>query len=83
MKISNQTLWAKRKIGSLKNFRFPHLKYQFPKAGEQNHPSVKLCSMAQVFLSKIISTRRTITIRFHTHSLEPGQCFQKLQSGHR
>ena len=41
MKISNQTLWAKRKIGSLKTFHFPHLKYQFPKGGEQNHPSVK------------------------------------------
>ena len=40
MKISNQTLWAKRKIGSLKTFHFPHLKYQFPKGGEQNHPSV-------------------------------------------
>ena len=41
VKISNQTLWAKRKIGSLKTFHFPHLKYQFPKGGEQNHPSVK------------------------------------------
>ena len=41
VKISNQTLWAKHKIGSLKTFHFPHLKYQFPKGGEQNHPSVK------------------------------------------
>ena len=41
MKISNQALWAKRKIGSLKTFHFPHLKHQFPKGGEQNHPSVK------------------------------------------
>ena len=43
VKISNQTLWAKRKIGFLKTFHFPHLKYQFPKGGEQNHPSVKMC----------------------------------------
>ena len=28
VKISNQTLWAKRKIGSLKTFHFPHLKLQ-------------------------------------------------------
>ena len=40
VKISNQTLWAKRKIGSLKTFHFPHLKYQFPNGGEQNHQSV-------------------------------------------
>ena len=43
MKISNQTLWAKGKIGSLKTFHFPHSKYQFPKGGEQNHPSFKVC----------------------------------------
>ena len=40
-------------------------------------------AQARVFYSKIISTRRKITIRFPTHSMEPGQCFQKLQRGHR
>ena len=40
-------------------------------------------ALARVFLSKIISTRRTITIRFPTHSMEPGECFQKLKRGHR
>ena len=48
VKISNQTLWAKRKIGSLKTFHFPHLKYQFPKGGEQNHPSVKKETYIQI-----------------------------------
>ena len=40
-------------------------------------------AQARVFHSKIISTRRTITIRFPTHSMEPGKCFKKLQRGHR
>ena len=40
-------------------------------------------AQVHVFYSKIISTHRTITIRFPTHSMESGQCFQKLQRGHR
>ena len=58
MKISNQTLWAKRKIGSLKTFHFPHLKYQFPKGGEQNHPSVKK-SRAQKLLERDFASRKS------------------------
>ena len=38
-------------------------------------------AQARIFHSKI--TRRTITIRFPAHSLEPTQCFKKLQRGHR
>ena len=30
------------KLGLLKTFHFPHLKYQLPKGGEQNHPSVNM-----------------------------------------
>ena len=40
-------------------------------------------AQAQVFHFKIISTRRTIPIHFPRHSLEPRQCFKKLQRGHR
>ena len=40
-------------------------------------------AQVQVFLSKIISTRRTIPICFPTHSMEPVKCFQNLQRGHR
>ena len=44
---------------------------------------MKKTAQARVFHSKITSTRRMITIRFPTHSMEPRQCFQKLQSDHR
>ena len=61
MKISNQTLWAKRKIGSLKTFHFPHLKYPFPKGGEQNHP---LVNRANVDLDlKFISQMMKVIMR--------------------
>ena len=45
--------------------------------------NLKKTAQARVFHSKIISTRRTITIRFPTHSMEPVQCYQKLQRGRR
>ena len=44
---------------------------------------LKKTAQARVFHFKIISTRRTIPICFPRDSLEPGQCFKKLQRGHR
>ena len=38
---------------------------------------MKKTAQARIFHSKIISMRRTITIRFSTHSMEPGQCVGK------